>query len=167
MAQAEKYALIENERRFLLLPVDEEMTLDLPRRAILDNYIPGTNLRLREMDNAGEKVYKLTKKTTLSPGREKITTIYLSQEEYQLLTQLQAIVVSKIRFIMTHYELIIGIDRYGNKGNELWVAEVEFETEEQMNAFVMPIPYQTEVTGKNEFSGLALANRFGRQNQRF
>lgn len=63
-----KYARIENERRFLLRPGDEELlTWDLPRRIINNNYIIDTNLRLREVDNEGEKVYKLTKKTTLSP----------------------------------------------------------------------------------------------------
>ena len=162
MPSIEKYALIENERRFLLPPMDEELTtMNLPKRVILDNYILDTNLRLREVDNEGKKVYKLTKKTSLSPGREKITTIYLSQEEYQLLNKLRAMVVSKIRFIATYNEVIIGIDCYGNEEDELFVAEVEFETEGQMKAFVMPIPYRTEITGKDEFSGLALASRFG------
>lgn len=146
---------------------NEQMIIDLPRRVILDNYILDTNLRLREVDSEDKKVYKLTKKTFLSPGKERITTIYLSQEEYQLLNKLRAMIVSKIRFITTYNEIIIGIDCYGNEEDELWVAEVEFETEEQMDAFVMPIPYQTEVTGKDEFSGFALATRFGWENRRF
>ena len=168
MPSVEKYARIENERRFLLPPLDEELLkMNLPKRVILDNYILDTSLRLREVDSEGQKVYKLTKKTSLSPGREQITTIYLSQEEYQLLNKLRAIIVSKIRLIATYNEIMIGIDCYGNEEDELLVAEIEFETEEQMNVFVMPIPYQMEVTGKDEFSGFALANRFGWQNRRF
>jgi CYTH domain-containing protein len=163
-----KYARIENERRFLLRPGDEEfMTMDLPRQVILDNYIIDTNLRLREVDNQGEKVYKLTKKTTLSPGREEITTIYLSPEEYEVFSKLRAVVMSKIRFIVTSGDIIIGIDTYGNEEDELGIAEVEFETEEQMKTFVLPMPYEMEVTGNEEFSGFALANRFGWQNRRF
>lgn len=168
MASVGKYARIENERRFLLPPMDGElMDMNLPRRFILDNYITGTNLRLREVDDEGKKLYKLTKKTSLSPGREVITTIYLSQDEYQLLGKLPAVLVSKVRFLMAYNELTIGIDSYANEDDELLLAEVEFETEEQMNAFEMPIPYQTEVTGKDEFSGFALANRFGWENSRF
>jgi len=168
MASTGKYARIENERRFLLPPMDEElMAMNLPRRVILDNYILGTNLRLREVDHEGEKIYKLTKKTSISSGREEITTIYLSQDEYQLLSKLQAVLVSKVRFIMAYNELTIGIDSYANEDDELLLAEVEFETEEKMKAFEMLIPYQKEVTGEDEFSGFALANRFGWQNQGF
>ncbi len=163
-----KYVRIENERRFLLRRRDEELlTPDLPRRVILDNYIVGTNLRLREVDNEGEKVYKLTKKTTMSPGREEITTIYLSPEEYHALSKLRAVVVSKVRFIAPYSDATIGIDSYANEEDELWLAEVEFETEAQMKNFVMPMPYEVEITGNEEFSGFALANRFGWQNRRF
>src|SRR6185312_11784452 len=125
MPSINKYAHIENERRFLLPPMNEElMTMDLPKRVILDNYILETNLRLREVDNETQKIYKLTKKNSLSPGREEITTIYLSHEEYQLLNKLRAVVVCKMRFIMTYNDLIIGIDCYGSEEDELWVAEV-------------------------------------------
>jgi len=168
MAPIGKYARIENERKFLLSPGDDVlMEMDLAKRAILDNYIVGTHLRLREVDKDGEKIYKLTKKTPLSPGREEITTIYLSPEEYQLLSKLRAVVVSKLRFVMPYNELTIGIDSYATERDELLLAEVEFETEEQMRVFEMPIPYQTEVTGMEEFSGFTLAKRFGWENRRF
>jgi|GEM_PF-1764057 len=168
MTPAGKYARFENERRFLLRPWDEEfITMDLPRRVIIDHYVIGTNLRLREVDSEGEKVYKLTKKTTISPGREEITTIYLSPEEYQLLCKLPAVVVNKVRFIATYADIIIGIDIYGNEEDELWLAEVEFETEKQMKTFALPMPYEVEITGNNGFSGFALANRFGAQHGRF
>jgi CYTH domain-containing protein len=161
-----KYARIENERRFLLPPMEEEI-MTLPRRAILDHYIIETGLRLRRIENEDDKVYKLTKKTNLSLGREEITTIYLSLEEYHLLSKLPAIVVSKIRFIATYNDITIGIDSYATEEDELLIAEAEFESEEQMKAFVMPLPYQMEVTGNDQFTGFTLANRFGRANRRF
>jgi len=123
MASIGKYAQIEIERRFLLPPMDEElMVMSLPRRGILDNYITGTNLRLRKVDHEDKKTYKLTKKTPISPGREEITTIYLSEDEYQLLSKMPAVVVSKIRFVMTYNELTIGIDSYANEDDELLLA---------------------------------------------
>lgn len=84
-----------------------------------------------------------------------------------MLSKLRAVVVSKVRFIATHGDIIIGIDTYGNEEDELGIAEVEFETEEQMKTFALPMPYEMEVTGKDEFSGYALANRFGWENRRF
>ena len=168
MAPIGKYARIENERKFLLSPGDDVlMEIDLAKRAIVDNYIAGTNIRLREVEQDGEKVYKLTKKTPFSPGREEITTIYLSEDEYELLSKLRAVVVSKLRFIMPYNKLVIGIDSYATETDELLLAEVEFETEEQMLAFEMPIPYQQEVTGNEGFSGFTLAKRFGWENRRF
>jgi CYTH domain-containing protein len=161
-----KYARMELERRFLLSP-SEAIVSTLPKTAILDNYITGTNLRLRQMENAGTKVYKLGKKTNISPGKEQITTIYLSEAEYALLTQLRAIVVSKIRFVGVFNRVTIGIDVYGSETEELWVAEVEFETEEDMDNFIMPLPHQIEITGMNEFSGFALSTRFGVENRSF
>ena len=166
MTPTGKYARIENERRFLLQPMVDE-AFPLPGRIILDNYIVDTGLRLRQVENEEGTVYKLTKKSVLSPGREGITTIYLSAEEYKLLAKLRAIVVSKIRFIAIHNDKIIGIDFYGNEKEDLSIAEVEFETEEQMKNFVMPISYQMEVTGNAEFTGFALAHRFGSANRRF
>jgi CYTH domain-containing protein len=166
MDPAGKHARIENERRFLLSAIGEDILMR-PRRVILDHYISGTNLRLRQMENGDNKVYKLTKKTKLSPGREEITTIYLSLEEYELLSKLRATVVSKIRFIMPFKDIIIGIDSYATEEDELLIAEVEFETEEHMKTFVMPLPYDMEVTWNEEFNGFTLANRFGWQNRRF
>jgi CYTH domain-containing protein len=163
---AGKYARIENERRFLL-PESTEEIITLPKFVILDHYITDTHLRLRQIEKEGDLVYKLTKKSKLSPGSDEITTIYLSPEEYQTLSKLRAIVVSKIRYIATYNGISIGIDIYGTEMDELWLGEVEFETVEQMEDFKMPLLYQREVTGNDDFSGLALANRFGCENRRF
>ncbi|MBS1530857.1 MAG: hypothetical protein JSU01_11150 [Bacteroidetes bacterium] len=167
MISSEKYARMEYERRFLLSQMEDEVRT-LQRRVILDNYIVGTNLRLRQVENdEGDTIYKLTKKSRILPGSAQITTIYLSLEEYQLLSKLRAVVVNKVRFLMPHDDLTIAVDIYGTETDELWMAEVEFETNERMNNFSMPLPYQIEITGDDEFTGFALANRFGIENRRF
>lgn len=159
---AGKYAQIERERRFLLGSRPNEIqAMGLPVKGIRDHYIDGTNLRLREMSNENDKTLKLTKKTGLSFGKEEITTIYLSTEEYKLLSKLPAVVASKTRWLLPSNNLTIGIDYYKSDTDELWLAEVEFETDEQMNDFIMPIPYEKEITGDDQFSGFTLAMRFG------
>jgi CYTH domain-containing protein len=167
MTNTGKYSRIENERRFLLKSIDQELTaMGLPKKIILDHYLTGTHLRLREVDTVGEKVFKLTKKTHLLPGKEEITTIYLSSEEYDLLSKLPATIVSKVRLVLTHNEFTIGIDIYTGEKGELLIAETEFETDEQMKSFVLPIPYDKEVTGDANFSGHALAIHFGSESCR-
>ena len=62
MASESKYARIEFERRFLLerLPADVKV---VAVRRIVDRYIEGTRLRLREIiDPDGAGVYKLAQK---------------------------------------------------------------------------------------------------------
>jgi len=161
-----KYALIERERKFLLYPLEEE-TRKLPWRIIADRYIMGTNLRLRKIEAGDNIVYKLTKKTRLSAGNEAITTIYLSLNEHELLCKMPSVAVSKTRYISRYGDLNIAIDVYASKEDKLWIAEVEFDSEEDMSNFVMPLPYETEVTGNDEFTGFALANRFGSENRSF
>jgi CYTH domain-containing protein len=142
-------------------------TIELPKRVIVDQYIIGTNLRLRQLESDGNIIYKLTKKSKLSADKAAITTIYLSLNEYELLSKMRSVVVSKIRFISPYDNLNIAIDVYAGEEDELWIADIEFNTDEEMNDFLMPFVFQTEVTGIDEFSGLNLANRFGFQNRRF
>ena len=59
-----KYAKIEEERRFLLGAIPEDLSAEKSFHRIIDRYIPGTRLRLRRIESAsGEAlVYKLGQK---------------------------------------------------------------------------------------------------------
>src|SRR5689334_22378510 len=95
-----KYSLPEIERRWLV-DLQKAGPLDgLDYRDIEDHYITGSRLRLRKMMvREGEPVYKLCKKYgASSPGHQHITNIYLTADEYALLSRLPGSRLFKRRY---------------------------------------------------------------------
>src|SRR3954468_24355514 len=85
-----KYAVVERERRYRLgrLPDGVSST-----KEILDRYVTGTRLRLREVrDSDGTVTRKLGHKVRISAGPAAIacTNFYLDDHEWALLTALPA-----------------------------------------------------------------------------
>lgn len=155
-----KYALIERERKFVISP-DHVNISGLPYKHITDHYILNTAIRFRLVKDDNGTTYKLTKKVSLNTiGEQQITTIYLSREEYLLLNNFECVAVEKTRYLIAAGHLIIGLDKYTNLSEELWIAEIEFNTQEEMNNFQMPLTYLREVTASAEFNGFELAKRF-------
>ena len=83
-----KYAQEERERKFLLAnnPIKDSFT---KKRIIEDKYLHDSRLRLRKTISKDGVVYKLTKKILLEEAsgpsiNHWISTIYLSETEYQL-----------------------------------------------------------------------------------
>lgn len=149
-----KYSRVERERRFLVrgLPPDRAIRV----RRIVDRYFVGTRLRLRLIeeierdDTAG--VYKLTQKIAGPPSRasqDLITNIYLSISEYQLLSGIPAAVLKKTR----HSIPPMGIDVFEGPLAGLIIAEVEFESDDDMRAFPPPAYAVAEVTHDQRFTG--------------
>jgi hypothetical protein len=100
MQQQSQYARIERERRFPLkrLPYGIKVT---GVRRLTDRYINGTALRLRvQHEDNGPTVFKLTQKVP-APGNGAqqglITSMYLTEEEFAVIAQLPARMLSKIR----------------------------------------------------------------------
>jgi CYTH domain-containing protein len=147
-----KYAIVERERRFLLAGPLAEPSIRVV--AITDHYLTGTRLRLRRSstatDQGEEVVYKLTQKIPAPGGGPGlITTIYLNKEEHQILAVLPAAVLNKTRHSVPPF----GIDVFGGALNGLYIAEVEFSSDEEMSAF-LPVPFLiADVTGDSRFTG--------------
>jgi CYTH domain-containing protein len=155
-----KYALVERERKFVISP-DHVNISGLPYKHITDHYMLNTAIRFRLVTDDNGTTYKLTKKTPLNiTGEHLITTIYLNQKEYLQLNNFESVVVEKIRYLIAVGSLVIGLDRYTNSSEELWIAEIEFITQEEMDNFQMPLIYLREVTTNPEFNGFELAKRF-------
>ncbi|HET9061220.1 MAG TPA: hypothetical protein VFN61_14975 [Acidimicrobiales bacterium] len=155
-----KYTLVERERRFLLAGLPAEPSIRV--LAITDHYLVGTRLRLRlsspVTDHDEEVRYKLTQKIPVpGSGSRLITTIYLNEEEYQALAVLPAAVLNKTRHSVPPY----GVDVFHGDLSGLFMAEVEFQTDEEMAGF-SPAPFViAEVTGDHRFTGghLVTVNR--------
>jgi CYTH domain-containing protein len=152
-----KYARIERERRFLLAQPPPAPVLTAPRR-ITDRYLPGTRLRLRRVDWLGhdDHEFKFTQKVPADrpgPVRGLITNTYLSESEYDLLARLPADVLSKTRYSLPP----LAIDVFETPLHGLVLAEAEFSTDAEAEAFAMPDAAVAEVTDDGRFAGNNLA----------
>jgi len=155
-----KYQLIERERKFLLAG-EQVNTTGLRQKQITDYYLKGAMLRFRVVTDKEGQHYKLTQKSSVNAaGEATITTIYLNRQEFELLNIFDAVTVSKTRYLLHSGELVIGLDHYLTETDELWLAEVEFSSSEEMLGFELQLPHISEVTGQLEYNGYVLARRF-------
>jgi CYTH domain-containing protein len=158
---AGKYARHELERRFLLARLPEGIAEDHGWR-INDRYIKKTHLRLRRMEpiHQGEIVFKLGQKHVPSPpdfSRMTITNIYLSPSEYVVFAQLDAFELEKRRYAIAHNGRGFSVDAFGGNLSGLVLAEVGFETHEEMGGpFDLPPWAIREVSDDIRFTGGAL-----------
>jgi len=149
------YTVAEIERRWLVR-FDAVDLLDKPYREIEDLYISDTRLRLRRVENMEGRVdFKLCKKygkrSTLS---ELITNLYLSEQEYRLLAQLEGRTVRKRRYTLEGGAL----DLYPGEP-PIAVFEVEFASEAEAQQYSPPPFVGEEITDNGVYSGAALAAR--------
>lgn len=150
--KSQRYARPERERRFLLAGRPAGA---VERTAhIVDRYLSGTRLRLRQMiETRGASTstyYKLTQKVPAADGGPGlIATIYLNVEEYTLLAALPAAVLKKTRHSVPPF----GIDAYDGPLRGLFMAEVEFDDDAAMNEFSPPAWIVAEVTLDSRFTG--------------
>jgi len=156
-----KYAKLELERRFLLREQPPDLDASDAWR-ILDRYIDGTRLRLRRMDRleGAETVYKLSKKEVPDAGdfsRIAITTIYLTDEEYRRLEPLPARVLAKRRYKLRDGASVYSVDVFDGNLSGLVLAEISFDSEEEMAAHAVPPFAAAEVSRDESYTGAALA----------
>lgn len=159
-----KYACIERERRFLLRELPEGLTRASPHVQLWDNYITNTRLRLRKMRVPATKEYiwKLTQK--LAPNREDlshniITNIYLSAAEYETFSVFEANEIRKNRYPFEYEGRVYSVDVFLGALWGLMLAEIEFETDAEMNALALPTFALMEVTNDEMFTGARLYDR--------
>ena len=107
-----KYAVVERERRFLVRSVPDGV-VDV--RRIVDRYVTGTRLRLREvLDGDGTRTRKLSHKVRLGDGPAEVacTNLYLDDQEWDLLRDLPARVVQKTRHLVQRDGLLVAVDEH-------------------------------------------------------
>lgn len=104
--------MVERERRFRLrrLPGGVSST-----REILDRYVIGTRLRLREVqEGEGAVLRKLSHKVRLTDGPAEVacTNFYLDDDEWALLVALPARVLHKRRHIVQRDGFLVAVDEH-------------------------------------------------------
>ena len=111
----------------------------------------------------GETIFKLGQKQAPSPpdySRMTITNIYLSQDEFAVLAQLEALELEKLRHWIEHDGRLLGIDVFGGHLTGLVLAEVSFASLDEMAQTIDLPPWITrEVSDDIRFTGGSLAER--------
>lgn len=152
-----KHGYVERERRFLIKMLPSELNLDQGYRRICDRYFPNTLLRLREITTPeGQLIQqKFARKETDKNfnSQAHITNLYLTPDEYNLLSQLDGLEVHKRRYHYSYSEYILGIDVFEGQLAGLVLAEVEFTSDDIMTQFQPPAFCIVEVTDDPFFRG--------------
>jgi CYTH domain-containing protein len=107
-----KYAVVERERRYLVASVPDGVG---EVREILDRYVTGTRLRLREVRHAdGTITRKLGQKVRLADGPAQVacTTVYLDDAEWALLLSLPATSLRKRRHLVGRDGVVVAVDEH-------------------------------------------------------
>ena len=153
-----KYARLELERRYLLQELPEGLTRASPHVQITDNYITGTRLRLRKVRDPSTNKWtvKFTQKFAINSkdlSRTLITNTYLNAQEAEILSVFEANEIRKNRYPFEYEGRKFGIDMFLGDLFGLVLAEVGFDTDEELESFSKPQFALVEVTNNELFSG--------------
>ena len=154
-----KYARVERERRYLLRDLPEGITRVDPHLQITDNYMTGSRLRLRKVrePRTNKWTAKLTQKFAPDPhdlSRTIITNTYLNALEAETFSTLFN--SNEIRKNRYHFEFEgrqFSADMFLGDLFGLVLAEVSFETDEELDNFPIPAFAIADVTNEPLFSG--------------
>jgi CYTH domain-containing protein len=152
VSSASKYAKVEWERRFLLDRFPSEANVTRVR-LIRDRYIEGTTLRLRQQsEGSNHVVFKLTQKLSeraIGAQQGLITSMYLTQDEFEILAKLPAKTLTKTR----HSVLPFGIDAFEDALSGLVLAEAEFNSATEASQLILPSFINHEISDDHRFRG--------------
>ena len=153
-----KYARIEREKRYLLRDLPEGITRTDPHLQITDNYITGTRLRIRKVrePRANKWTVKFTQKYAPDPNdlsRTIITNIYLNALEAEVLSVFNTNEIRKNRYHFEFEGRKFSADMFLGDLFGLVLAEVSFETDEELDTFPKPPFALIDVTNDPLFTG--------------
>lgn len=146
---------MEIERKFLIDTLPENLS-QYPFHQLEQGYLctePVVRIR-REDDN-----YYLTYKSKGLMVREEYNLPLTRQAYEHLLPKTDGILISKKRYLIPLNELTIELDVFEGELAPLRLAEVEFETEEEANAFVPPEWFGEDVTYSTEYHNSTLSRK--------
>ena len=153
-----KYARVERERRYLLRDLPEGITRADPHVQITDNYITGTRLRIRKVrePRTNKWTVKFTQKFAPDPNdlsRTIITNTYLNALEAEVLSVFDTNEIRKNRYAFEFEGRKFSVDMFLGDLFGLVLAEVSFESDEELDNFTKPGFALIDVTNDPLFSG--------------
>ncbi len=157
-----KYARIERERRYLLRDLPDGLQRTDPHLQITDNYITGTRLRVRKVRDpkTNKWTVKFTQKFPLQSddlSRTVITNTYLNAIEAETLSVFNSNEIRKNRYYYEYEGRRFNVDMFLGDLFGLVLAEVSFETDDELANFPKPPFALADVTNQPAFSGGKLA----------
>jgi len=160
--KAGKYACFEFERKFFLKSLPASLIGSKNYKQIEDRYFSETNLRLRIVRSSDGDIVdrKLTQKffpQNSDFSKTEITNLYLSQSEMDLLGQIPGYSLIKNRYKLSHGDKTFSVDEFKEPFAGLVLAEIEFETEEEMKGFAVSFTDWKDVSLEEKYSGGFLA----------
>lgn len=150
-----KYAVVERERRYLLSRMPAGVT---STREIVDRYVSGTRLRLREVrESDGSVVRKLGHKVRLGEGPREVacTNAYLDDAEWAVLCALPARTLHKKRHLVPWGDLVVAVDEHDDG---TLVAEID-DGDGPAGAVPDWLEIVRDVTDEESWTGAALARQ--------
>lgn len=124
--------------------------------AFRDLYVEGTQLRLREAIPlaGGPPMLRLGRKADVSASVRLLTSIYLSAEEFRLLSGLPGRVLRKTRYALGKVDgADVFVDVFDGPLSGLIMVEAEFQDAEAMGRYAMPDFAVREVTDDIRYTG--------------
>ncbi len=153
-----KYALLEHERRFLVL--DPPDLASSPARLIEDIYFDCGRLRLRRIthfDGSATDLKLCKKYGSADPLSGPIVNIYLSPDEYAALAVLPGRPLRKRRHRIAHGDRWFGLDVFEGDLAGLMLLEAEANSAAAIRSLAFPPWAALEVTADPFFTGGNLA----------
>lgn len=150
-----KYAVVERERRYLVARVPDGIEQVVE---IVDRYVEGTRLRLREVTAAdGATTRKLGQKVRLEEGPAEVacTNLYLDDAEWDLLSALPARVLRKRRHLLRRDGLLVAVDEHADG---TLVAEID-DRDHPSDAVPAWLEVLRDVSADEAWTGAALARQ--------
>ena len=159
---AQKYARIEEECRFLLRALPQDLLDTSSFIRIIDSYIPGTRLRLRRMESPeGDPIaMKFGQKyqvTDMESHQTIMTNMYINEAEHQVLRTLGGLLINKRRYSHEFEQHQYSIDVFEGSLAGLLLPEIEGRPGVDLSLLPVPGFALLEVTDNPDFWGSNLA----------
>ena len=166
---APKYQRVERERRYLLRALPPELSPADEHAQITDNYITGTRLRLRKSrwPATNEWTLKLTQKHAVHPTSRAPHHHHLFERvRVRNALRLRGQRATQEPLLLRDGGRLYSVDVFLGTLHGLVLAETDFDTDEELDAFTAPPPFAVADVSRDGRSPRATRQPHRRRNQR-